>query len=480
MGGETSGRLMLVLLAIGLAVGVAGAVIVIGAVSAVFAPLPILLVAGAGFVFLAFHQPKWALLFTYATMPFERMMALFPGDSASTQSFLQTLTVTKLMLAVVIPVWLLRVLVLKDSSPFRRTFATPIPAVALAFAFYTTISLVNASYVGSYLKNQVTLVSNVVLFILALNVFDDKRWILRVVKVLFAGYVCVGLMGVYEVETQTHVLELIGNPMPEEAFVMYGKAFRPAGPSGDPDYFATSILFGFMLTLALWQFVRRRWLWVPLTLLLGVFLFDIFATGSRGAMLAFIVGMAVFWFFLETPYKVPVAAVALVAVFAVFAAYSVLVSGRTAGRYAGGETKSLEYRLGWQKQSFGMIGYNPVFGVGTGNNLVNQHRFFDPRPPRKPENTANTYAQLASEAGIPAALLFIAFYLMVLLYLLKVVLHADDPELRHLATSLLAMLAAFFVFAATAHGLYIELMWSFLAFSVSVGLAARDRRTPAG
>lgn len=473
--GDRAERILIGLVVAGLALAVAGTVIVVSAISVVLLPLAFVLLAGAGFAMLVLHEPKWGLLLVFATLPFERMTALFPPESASDQSFLSTLTLPKVMLVVIIPIWLLRILLLKDGSLFRKTFATPIPAVALVFAFYTAISLVNAANIGGYLKNEMTIVSNVVLFLLVLNVFDDKRWILRAIWVLFVGYVCVGLMGVYEVATQTHVLELIGHTMPEEAFVLYGGAFRPAGPSGDPDYFATSILFGLMLTLAVWRFTKYRILWVLMLALVCVFLFDIFSTGSRGAMLAFIVGMVAFWWFLEMPFKAGAAVVGVVGLVAGFALYTVAVSGRTAGRYAGGETKSLEYRLGWQRQSFGMVEANPIFGVGIGNSLVNQHRFFDPRPPRNPENTANTYLQLAAEAGIPAAALFVAFFGLVLLYLVKVILYCGDPEIRHLATCLFAALSAFFVFAATAHALYNELTWSFFGLSVSLGLIARER-----
>jgi O-antigen ligase len=121
-----------------------------------------------------------------------------------------------------------------------------------------------------------------------------------------------------------------------------------------------------------------------------------------------------------------------------------------------------------------MIEANPVLGVGMGNHVFNQHRFFDPRPPRKPENSANTYLQLAAEAGVPALFLYIGFFWLVLLFLLKVIIRCDDPEIRHLATCLLAALAAFFVFAATAHALYNELAWSLLGLSVGLGNGARD------
>jgi O-antigen ligase len=411
----------------------------------------------------------------FATMPFERMMALFPPESGHTEGFLNTLTVTKVLLAALIPIWLLRILLLKDGGFLRKTFSSPSPALAILFALYTSISLINAVSLGSYLKNEFTIVSNLVLFIVVLNIFDDKKWILRSIVVLFVAYVIVGLMGVYEVETQTHILELMGHTMPEEAFVLYGEAFRPAGPSGDPDYFATSVLFGLMLTLAVWRFVRSRLLWLALIVIVGVFLFDIFATGSRGAMLAFLIAMAVFWWFLETPYKVPLAGLGIVAFLAGFTLYTVFVSGRTAGRYTGGETTSLEYRLGWQQQCFGMIAANPILGVGTGNALANEHRFFDPRPPRKPENAANTYVQLAAEAGIPSVLIFIAFFWIILLFLAKVALRCRDPEVRHLATALGAALTGFFFFAATAHALYNELTWSLLGLSVALAQSAPEK-----
>ena len=477
---EATERLLLGLILVGLGLAVAGGIVVVSAVSVVLLPVPFALLAAAAVAFVALHEPKWALLLALSTLPFERMMTLFPVEGDAQQGFLNTLTVAKVMLAVIIPVWLLRVLVLKDGSVLTRTFATPIPAVAMMFAFYTTISAVNAVSMGNYIKNQSTIVSNVVLFLVVLNVLDDKRWALRTIWVLFVPYVIVGFIGIFEIYTQAHILELMGRTMPEEAFVLYGGAFRPAGPSGDPDYFATSVLFGLMLTLAVWRFVKSRWMWVAFVVLIGIFMVDIFGTVSRGAMLAFLAGIAVFWWFLEMPYKRAVAVLAIVGGLSGFALYSTLVSARAASRYSGGETKSLEYRLGWQQQLFGMIEANPIFGVGTGNSLPNQHRFFDPRPPRKPENSANTYLQLAAEAGIPSLALYVGFFGLVLLYLVKVILRADDPEIRHLATCLLSALSAFFVFAGTAHALYNEVTWTLLGLSVALGQAARDPREAPG
>ena len=470
---ETIEKLMIGLVLAAIVVAVAGGVVVVSAVSVLLIPVPFALVVGAGFALLALHEPKWALLCAFATMPYERMMALFPVEGGD-QGFLSTLTVTKVLLAVTVPIWLLRILLLKDSSVFRKTFSTPGPIVALIFAFYTTLSLVNATNAGAFLKNWSTNVSNIVLFLLVLNLMDDKKWVLRSIKVLFVGYVIVGFMGVFEVATGTHILELMGHEMPEESFVLYADAFRPAGPSGDPDYFAASIIFGLMLTLVVWRFVKSWLIWGLLLIFVGVFMFDVFATGSRGALLGFLVAMTAFWWFVEMPYKVTAAALVLVGGLSFFGLYTVGVSARAAGRYTGEETTSLEYRLGWQAMSFGMIEAKPFLGVGMGNHVFNQRYFFDPRPPRKPENSANTYLQLAAEAGIPALFLFVAFFWLVLLFLLKVIMRCDDPEIRHVATCLFAALVAYFVFAGTAHGLYNEVAWTLLGLSVGLGNAARD------
>ena len=119
-----------------------------------------------------------------------------------------------------------------------------------------------------------------------------------------------------------------------------------------------------------------------------------------------------------------------------------------------------------------------MLGVGMGNHVFNQHLLFDPRPPRNPENSANTYAQLAAEAGIPALFLYMGFFCLVLLFLVKVTLLGDDPEVRHLATCLLAALSAFFVFAVTAHALYNEVTWTLLGLAMSLGLSAREAGIP--
>ena len=396
---DKASRLAIGLLLAGIGLAVAGVVAGLGAASVLELPLLPAVVAAVGLALISLHEPRWGLVLTLFTMPFEKLMALFPPKSIEHESFLSTLTVTKLMLVVVILMWLLRVLVLKDSTIIRKTFSTPSPIVALILVFYAALSFLNAAKFGGFLKGEVTLISDVALFLFVFYLMDDKRWALRLIVALVIPYIIVGLMGVYEVSTKKHILEMMGRPMPDEGWALYQKTFRPAGPSGDPDYFATSILYGLMLTLAMWRFVRSWLLSAVLLVVVGVFFFDIYATGSRGAMLGLVMAMAVFFFFLEMPYKVTVAVLAIAGAISGFALYSVFVSARSAGRFTGKETKSLQYRLGWQQQCFGMIEDHPMLGVGIGSFAKMEYRIFDPRPPRKAYNAANSYLQLAAEAG---------------------------------------------------------------------------------
>ena len=68
--------------------------------------------------------------------------------------------------------------------------------------------------------------------------------------------------------------------------------------------------------------------------------------------------------------------------------------------------------------------------------------------------------------------LYLGFFALILLFLLKAVIHCEDPETRHIALCLFSALLAFFVFAGTANAMYDQVVWSLFGLSVSLGRTA--------
>jgi hypothetical protein len=418
------------------------------------------------FVWIAIIRPYWALLATFFLIPFEYLTVLVPADSYGSGGFLNHITLIKLMFAAIITAGLLRLTVMKDERIFQTVSLTPIPALLIAFISLCWLSLANTQRVPAFAVNMMSLGSGVVAFFILINLVSDRDRLYVFLKVVCVSYIFIALAGMFEAVTKTHLLKLLGRPMIERPWTENPDAFRICGPSGDPDYYAVSIIFGLMITFAVWPLLKHRLLKAGL---LGVALLHflaIVATASRGAALSTALALGIFYLFARIRHKVLIGTACVIVLGGAFAIFSLTISSRAAARYTG-DTSSWEERLGWITMCYEMMMDAPVRGAGSGQFAPQYHRYMKTHSvPREAESAQNTYAQMAAQNGIPTTLVYLAANVILWFVLYRVFRGTRDPVLAHIAVSIFSLALSFFLFSLTLDLAETEVSWILFALGV--------------
>jgi len=464
--------------------GLAFGILVVAYATFTLAPVPIGLViplglaAGAAFAFLAFARPYVAILIAFFTIPFEYLTVLVPADDYGSGGPLNYITLVKLMFGAIIVSGLLRLTVIKDERPFRALWLTPVPMLLLLFYGMCWMSLANAKGKGAFATNMISMGSGLLAFFILVCLLTTRERLYLFLKVVFVAYIFISLMGIYEAVTQTHVLKTLGFPMIERPWTQNPEAFRICGPSGDPDYYAISVIFGLMVTFAVLPLFKS--LPVRLAVLSTTLLhfLAIVATASRGAALSTTLGLGLFYLFARFRHKVLVGVLAVTTLTGSFALFSLTVSSRAAARYTGGDTSSWDERWGWTKMCWAMMMDAPVRGTGSGQFVVLYDGYRKSYAvPRLPESAQNTYAQLAAQNGIPTTLVYLAANLVLWVVLWRVMRRTRDPALRHVAVSFFALAVSFWLFSLTLDLVETEISWEIFGVGVVLwGLHRRERQ----
>jgi len=260
---------------------------------------------------------------------------------------------------------------------------------------------------------------------------------------------------------------------------------RAAGPIGDPNYFAQSLVL--MLPLGMWLARRAVHGWARLVMwaCCGAMLVGIGITQSRGGMIALAVALTVLM-----AIELPRGKRAYILLVPVVAAGALYLSGtyERVGAIADvvnpreAEDFSIRGRTSEALVAIDMFREQPLTGVGTDNYppLYREYsvRFgLDDRYPREPHNS---YLEMAAESGILGVLTFVAMLVAALLAGLS-----SQRALRRLgrvesgaAAAMVAGLAGYMTAALFLDQFFPNYLW--LAFGMIIGLAIIARRAAAG
>lgn len=441
--------------------------------------IPVGLGLGAAYAFLAFTRPYIAILIAFFTIPFEYLTVLIPAEEYGSGGPLNYITLVKLMFGAIIATAVLRIAITKSERPLRSIWWTPIPLLIALFYAMCWMSLANAKRIPAFAINMMSMGSGVVAFFILINLLTTRDRLYRFMKVVFYAYIFISLMGIYEAVTRTHVLKTLGFPMIERPWTQNPSAFRICGPSGDPDYYAISVIFGLMVTFAvlpLFESLPARLTVLAITML---HFLAIVATASRGAALSVALALSLFYLFARFRHKLLVGIVALATLAGGFALFSVTVSARAAARYTGEDLSSWDERWGWIRMCWAMMMDAPVRGTGSGQFVVlydNYRKTY--AVPRLPESAQNTYAQLAAQNGIPTTLVYLAANLALWVVLYRIMRGTRDPTLRHVAVSFLALAVSFWLFSLTLDLVETEISWEIFGMSIALWRIHRQEPPP--
>lgn len=418
-----------------------------------------------------------AVLPVFFSIPFDRLGRIGPESS---------LTVAKILITVLILAWAAHLLVKRAPRPLAVLVHSPIFLLAVLWLAFSLFSVINARDYDIFLAQILRRVNNFTLFILITTIVDSKTFLRRVFHVFLFAYFFVGLMVLDEIATGQSILKTVwGEEEIAPEYTIQSDTFRVAGPSGDPDFLAISVIFPTLVGLTLMfepipRLVKALVLGVVLMLMIAML-----ATGSRGGLGGVLIGASIFLFFTRMRYKYLIVTVAVVILIVATVVLSVAGGTSSTERYTGESgSKSLVYRLGWTKMAFMMIQDHPFVGIGTGNFPKEYNRYSRtiPEVPSRPHWTHNSFLQTWAENGMFAFMVYVGVFLTSAGAMLRVIWRTTDPALRRLAVLMLSTVAAYFFFAGTSNVLENENYWIVFALVTVVSFLAREetRRNGAG
>lgn len=459
-------RVALVGVCLCLAVALFGAALA----SVVAWPLAPVLVAGLVFAALCMHRPLVCFLLALALQVFDQLLILVPATSSGSASLINSITVPKMMFAALFAMLLPRIMLTKDEAPLwalRRQGLFVM--LTLLFLLGCLPGLIYAGSDNSAMAPLSRLINCVMMALTAIALIRDYRALVLVFVVLIPSFVVTGVMGAYEVTTETYVLDMLDRPIPED-FAMSAEAgaFRVMGPSGDPVYYAVSLCFAVMAVLVAMQLTRRRWLLVLCLGFLGLFALGIVSTASRGALLALGVFSVVFFGLATVRHKWIIAGTTagILALGIIF--YSVAISSLPLARFMGkgGADEGTTNRLGFWSQCIRMIEDSPLFGVGMGS-FPEYHVavYFDSRTPQRPYLPHNVYLQIPAENGLGNLALYLAILAVSTIPLFVAILRMPPSPQRNVAVSILAGVLGLASFATNTNLRENEMLWLLMALA---------------
>ncbi|MEW6027312.1 MAG: O-antigen ligase family protein, partial [Planctomycetota bacterium] len=295
------------------------------------------------------------------------------------------------------------------------------------FAGLIVASFINAPYMFGAFQYLVPWISDLVLFYLVYSLcVQDQRNMTLLLSVFLANAVIVTLYALYQ-----HFWELPGlaeqirqNPSLLDMMPDYLRSPAMARAiAGEP--YATFLYqnsLGAFLALVIPLFIALAWMrqkrwpsfaipdlqsggwWMWLIVLL-ISLFVLIQTGSKGAILALVFGLGIAGAMLIPSIKRGGGVLILIGVVAALVLLVVISRSQM--------FDSFNVRLGYWEATVKIIKDNPVSGVGL-NQFGNSYLYYKSAEAGEVQKAHNDYLQIASEMGIPAMLVFLVIWFLIL------------------------------------------------------------------
>ena len=151
----------------------------IGLVYSVKWKFAVALVGTVALLALDLFSLQLGILPVFFAVPFDRLGKIGPES---------TITVAKLLIAILILAWAVRVFVGKDPRGLHVLFHSPLFLLAILLQAFSFISVFNAREYGLFWFQNFRRVSNLMLFVLMTTVVDSQQLMRRALKVFLFAY----------------------------------------------------------------------------------------------------------------------------------------------------------------------------------------------------------------------------------------------------------------------------------------------------
>ena len=257
------------------------------------------LTAGLGFILAYYYSPPW---FAYLYI-FTVSMAALLNLPVTEGGFSSAVAIALASFCLGI----LGALVSRDPALIRIFFGRADQILPILFLCLMFISLKNSHGIGQSAKQIQQFVYLVVIYYFLHLVIRNRETFRKAFFVLLLGGTLVGILGVVEVVKQSPVYFILGGKSLfgaeiSDAF-LNAKAGRINGLIGDAPFHGIYMCVIALVSLYFLFTSMRLWVKVSCVLVFFLSVFNILGTGSRGALIALLLALFLFWVFAEIPHK---------------------------------------------------------------------------------------------------------------------------------------------------------------------------------
>jgi len=423
-------------------------------------------VAALIYCLVQFFHPAWFTYLYVAAVAFSAMLLL----PVTTDGFALATAVALSSFAFCT----LRALATKDDALMDSWFGRWDHMLPALFVLIMIVSMKNSTKISTSAKQVQQFIYVVATYLFLQLTVRSEKVLRNVMAVFVTSGVLVGVLGIVEAVIEVPVYSLLDNNslfgQPLSVVFLNAKRGRINGLIGDAPFHG---VYMSMVALASAYYVfgsRARWARLLGGISLLVAAFNIMGTGSRGAAVAFVVGLAVFWRFVEVRRKKVILG-AVAGTLGLLAMVMLLaLPGIDVKRVFTQETGSEETaELRWQNipVAMKMFGKHPIIGNGPDSFVIDFHRYgreFSRYAARtKVLRVHNTPLQILAEYGLVGVAVFGMAIWMALRRLRSAARAGAREDDRLLAGTLMGVIVAYCFFMCTSNSMLDSSFWLAIA-----------------
>ena len=317
-------------------------------------------------------------------------------------------------LLVVIFIWLAFLIHLLEKSRLSAeasTLSSSLKLLLFLFVALIIASFINAPYkfgAGQYL---VAWLSDIVLFYLVYSLcVRDAKYITTLLSVFLATALVIVLYALYQhfwelrglavqIQQNPHLLDIIPVDL-RGATLARAKAGEPFATFTYQNSFGAFLILVVPLFMAMLSLGRRI-----ILIIVGLMAIVLLATGSKGAIISSVIPLMVMIYYLPSRFSKQERMFSVIVILVLFILTGIFGYSQM--------SDSVNVRLGYWDATVKIIRDNPLSGVGL-NQFSNSYLYYKSADAGEVLKAHNDYLQIASELGIPALLVFLAIWFIIL------------------------------------------------------------------
>ena len=361
-------------------------------------------------------------------------------------------TFTKIFIILTLFLFVVNILLNKNTFLLGSPFKNALNIAIIFYLFASFLSILNATEPGAGISILARRLIVIIIYVLIINIVHDEKTLRIAALALIIGNIPNLLGGVYELITQTPIIDNRLLIMPgeyagkENILLGGGEHIRIQSFLLDSDILAyfTILIMGIVLAcLFSPNIISSKFGYLLFGVLFLLHITIATAASSRAGWLGLFGSLLIFVLFIKTKYKKFLIAGFSILVALIFTILSVVTDTPMLKKLFGsGNDYSVSQRWLDSKVGLNTFRSNPILGVGMGNVEVVRHRFFSKAPGLIERKWipyfSNGYIQILAESGLLGLLGYLSIIVIFIKLMMKVILYSSNIGQRIMALGILS------------------------------------------